>query len=178
MRTLSLKQIGIALIAAAICFVLSFQQRGVVTELGWGIGHIAPVFFNTVALSAILTWPIAGAALVGAHRQGGRTLFLAAMIIQYVIAFEGVVESGEADSLARLWQDDAWEILSFLALYLAVQSVLWGAFYVRTRRPNGETARWHVTLGEAILAIAVLTLLFAPILIAARWIVISNAHSF
>jgi len=128
------------------------------------------VLFIGVSVSGFLLWPIAGAALAWIHRKTGRATFLAAMTIQYVIALQSVAESREGDRLALLWEGEAWRILSFLGVYLAVQAVFWCVFFVRVRRATGETPKRHFTLARANLAIAILALFAAPIFIAARWI--------
>jgi uncharacterized membrane protein len=168
MRTVSWLTFGIGFIAAVAGVVVSEQLHTMALEL-WEAHHGA-VFFIGVGLSGFLLWPIAGAALVWSHRTAGRATFLVAMCIQYVIALQSVAESGEGDRLAHLWESEARQILSFLGVYLAAQAVLWGAFFARVRRTNGQTSKRHFTLTKAMLTIAILALFAAPILIAARWI--------
>jgi len=128
------------------------------------------VLFAPVSASALFCWPIAGMALAWNHSKAGKVTFVAIMTLQYAFALEFVADSGEGHRFALLWTGEARRILVFLGIYLATQAALWGVFVTCCRRADGKNATSHLTLGEAILAMAMLALMAAPIFAAARWI--------
>ena len=166
MRIDSWLSFGIGLFAAASGIAAAMFLRSMALELRT-VNHGA-VFFMGISVSAICMWPIGGAALGWFPIRNARMAFLVAMAIQYLIALQSVVESGEGERLCYLWEEQRWYIISFLAAYVAAQAAIWLAFWARL-----QTVKMHkpsLSVTESIIAIAILTLFVAPICIAARWI--------
>ena len=152
---------------------------GYALVLGWlafglaGGGH-GPGFFLTACLPGLLLWPAAGLVLAYSHRPVGRWVCPAIVLMQYLLCLRIIAASEDADGpyLVRAWIQAPSLILTFAAVFLTGQTVLWGTYISKRWQASGRSSAGRVTLTGAMMAIAVLALLLAMVTIPARWIIV------
>ena len=87
--------------------------------------------FLWVGLSGSILWPVAGAAIAYAHREGGKVVFLSAISLQYLHTCLIASEDGEGASSGRLSAVGGWLVVAWVVTYFAGQAVAWWEFASR-----------------------------------------------
>jgi hypothetical protein len=156
-------------------FMLGLIYALVLGYLGWGFagfGHGSMLFLDT-CWPGLLLWPAAGAALAFAQRPVGRWVCPAIVMIQYILCLCLITTSDVADGyyLARTWSTQPWDVLTFTAVFLSGQAALWWRYVVKRGEAGKGLSRGRITIGGAMMAIVILSVLLAILTTAARLII-------
>ena len=81
--------------------------------------------FLWVGLTGLILWPVAGAAIAYAHREGGKVVFLSAMSLQYLLTGWIASEDGEATYLGRLSAVGGWLVVTYAVTWSSRPDKRW-----------------------------------------------------